>query len=79
MKELKRDLANHYNFSQHQVKFMADSCVFDSFSKAEIESKGCLKSWLPSCSDLQLMRKLVLQLLERSKPSEARCRLQTLV
>ena len=42
MKELIRDLATHYNLSERQVKFMSDSCVFDSFSKAEIESKVCL-------------------------------------
>ena len=42
MKELIRDLATHYNLSERQVKFMSDSCVFDSFSKADIESKVCL-------------------------------------
>ena len=39
MKELIRDLATHYNLSERQVKLMSDSCVFDSFSKAEIETK----------------------------------------
>ena len=43
MKELIKDLATHYNLSERQVKFMSDSCVFDSFSKAEIESKVCPK------------------------------------
>ena len=47
MKELIRDLATHYNLSERQVKFMSDSCVFDSFSKAEIESKVCLKKLRP--------------------------------
>ena len=42
MKELIRDLATHYNLSERQVKFMSDSCVFDSFSKAEIETKVIL-------------------------------------
>ena len=44
MKELIRDLATHYNLSERQVKFMSDSCVFDSFSKAEIETKVNLVS-----------------------------------
>ena len=43
MKELIRDLATHYNLSERQVKFTSDSFVFDSFSKAEVESKVCLE------------------------------------